>query len=107
MNEKIRDALFIIVFAILCFGAGYYCGNRDAVNRYKPSLESARQSFDTIVARGVSTERGLAEIVATVGTITDRNKRIEYLIEGIRATATALREINQSAGEASQALENN
>ncbi len=61
-------------------------------------LGRARQTLDAVRARATVTEQGLAEAVGTIGTITDRNRRITILVETIRAAIVQLRAINEAIG---------
>jgi hypothetical protein len=99
----------VVIIALLLFGSGYYFGRRDYRElsgeysayreRAERELEQLRGALTDAQVRSDTAIRGLDEAIRGVRTITDRNKRIEYLTEAIRATVVQLRAIYDRTGQ--------
>jgi len=107
--NAIKEFVIVFLFSLVVFCAGYYAGarSRDAeVAKLNADMGRLRQSLNAAVARSAEAERGLTEAITSLGTIQDRNKRIEVLIAAIKATVRQLRDIIESGTEATGAVAN-
>jgi len=88
------------------FGAGVVAGrgigDTNARQELEPQLGQLRGVITDAQVRSDTAIRGLDEAVAGLGTIKDRNRRIEYLIDAIRTTIVQLRAIYDGTSQVLQ-----
>ena len=101
-SYKIWVLLVAIAFcAGFVIGGSRYRAIANEYNEYRARAESdmgnLRFALDAIRARSETAERGLTEAIERLTEIKDRDRRINYLIEAIRATVKHLREISERA----------
>lgn len=106
MGEKIVGfiLLWIVAFGI-GFGTGYFITKQpydEYRERTEAELGQLRGALGTAQVRSDTAIRGLDEAIRGVSAIQDRNRRIAYLIESIRATVSQLRAIYDTTSSALQ-----
>lgn len=123
MHAKLKYAFICIICMCISFGAGYFictkhytnivnqltAANDELTNRNNELtkyLADTRRALDGAIARSVTAERGLTEAITSLGTIQDRNKRIEVLIAAIKATVRQLRDIITEGAKVTEAMGN-
>jgi len=108
---QVKTILFFIASCLIMFGAGVVAGSgigdTHARRELEPQLGQLRGVITDAQVRSDTAIRGLDEAIAGLGTIKDRNKRIEYLIDAIRATVVQLRAIYDGTSQAMSTLEDN
>ena len=106
MLEKISFGfvLFVCIFMLGFFTGEFYYNQSyaNARERTERELGQLRGAVTDAQVRSDTAIRGLDEAIRGVGTIQDRNRRIAYLIESIRAAVSQLRAIYDTTSSALQ-----